>query len=181
MLVSANDILLNRLLHNGWIWNIRKNIQEFTFFFLSTITHLPAAYVPIVGIWRRIASPSLVKTFRFRISHRVTLRRGRYAAFWSCRRRFRTGIIVYRPSDPFRQKWILKNRNRVRALISPFYALIPGDEMSSTLLQSLQTGHVALLIKMQIRFSWFFGRVSMHMNEREEKSPWQIVKSRQHR
>jgi len=82
--------------------------------------------MPIVGIRRGIASPGLVKTFCFRISHRVIARRGRYAiAFWSCRRQFRDGVIVRYPSEPLRQKWILRSKNSLRAYFSVLYPSNP--------------------------------------------------------
>lgn len=167
MLVSANDILLSRLLHNARM-NLKYS-KKYTGvrFPLSEYHNAPAAYVPIVGIRRRIASPSLVKTFRFRISHRVALRRGRYAAFWSCRRRFRAGIVVYRPSDPLRQKWILKNRNEIRS--RHFSVLCLSNPRGWDVEYSL-ANRSCTSIKMQIRFNRSSGRVSMRMNDRGRKN-----------
>lgn len=133
-LASVNEILLNGTLL--YITSAKeceaKNIQKLLSFFLNSVTYLPAACVPIVGIRRGIASPGLVKTFRFRISHRVSLRaalrRGRYAAFWSCRGRFRVGgfcLVVRCPSEPLRQEWILGSRNSLRAYFPVLYPSNP--------------------------------------------------------
>lgn len=131
---SANEILLNRALL--YITGAReceaKNIQTLLSLFLNSVSYLPAACVPIVGIRRGIASPGLVKTFCFRVSHSVSLgvalRRGRYAAFWSCRRRFRAGgfrLVVRCPSESLRQKWILGSKNSWRAYFSVLYPTNP--------------------------------------------------------
>lgn len=91
------------------------NEGKYPWSFFSWPDSLPATCVPIVGIRCGIASPSLMETFCFRVSHRVTPQRGR-ASFRSCRWRFRTGdfrIVARHPPEPLRQEWILESRNNL--------------------------------------------------------------------